>query len=583
MNNLQNFKTNRSFFDQYFSNLPTNQNTKFNSPFREDLNPSCTFYQHSSGVWYIHDWSLDKQYDLIEALQIKYDTDFNGVLEMLGLDRQEKETLENYLNSHSVTKEILEHYQCKVSEKEIKFKYKDGFKMRKLDVPKDQRFYTTKGLDLKNNFFSLGDYKKTINLCAGEIDAIVFHHNTKEFAIGVSEQKSLPIGVLNFIKENKANELNILFDNPKLEKASEEKINSIIQYFKNFENFIEIKVIDWSKYPDCKDISEIASKNLFKDKLEFIEIKTEWEEPVLLFSEEVAVEKLDPSFLPESISSFALDISERMQCPIDFPAIASIIVLGVVIGKKIGICPKRNDSWLVVPNLWGYIVGRPSLMKTPSVKEALNILYSVESSKKEEFEEKLSEFKEQSEVLKIKQTLAKEKIKTDLKKTATADETDRKILSEKIEEPKRRRFIVNDATVEKLGEILADNPNGVLLFRDELNGFFKSLTKEGKEMDRAFYLEAWDGTGKFTYDRIIRGTIEIESICVSIFGTIQPSVLQKIVKESQSFSASDDGLLQRFQLAVYPEISKNWINIDRYPNTEAKNKFKEIVKFSCSY
>ena len=34
--------------------------------------------------------------------------------------------------------------------------------------------------------------------------------------------------------------------------------------------------------------------------------------------------------------------------------------------------------------------------------------------------------------------------------------------------PLRRRYIVNDTTVEKLGELLNRNPRGLLLFRDEL-------------------------------------------------------------------------------------------------------------------
>ena len=60
--------------------------------------------------------------------------------------------------------------------------------------------------------------------------------------------------------------------------------------------------------------------------------------------------------------------------------------------------------------------------------------------------------------------------------------------------PHRARYVVNDTSVEKLGEILAANPNGVLLFRDELIGFLRSMDRDGREGDRSFYLEAWNGT-----------------------------------------------------------------------------------------
>lgn len=85
-------------------------------------------------------------------------------------------------------------------------------------------------------------------------------------------------------------------------------------------------------------------------------------------------------------------------------------------------------------------------------------------------------------------------------------------------EPQRRRYVVNDSSVEKMGEILSANPNGVLVFRDELTGFLRSLEREGQEVGRAFYLEAWNGTGRFTYDRIGRGTVDIEAYCISILG-----------------------------------------------------------------
>ena len=90
-----------------------------------------------------------------------------------------------------------------------------------------------------------------------------------------------------------------------------------------------------------------------------------------------------------------------------------------------------------------------------------------------------------------------------------AEECAEESLSRESEEPVCRRHLVNDTTVEKLGEILNENPSGVLLYRDELSGFFRSLEQPGHEADRAFYLECWNGDGAFTYDRIGRGTLHI--------------------------------------------------------------------------
>jgi putative DNA primase/helicase len=148
--------------------------------------------------------------------------------------------------------------------------------------------------------------------------------------------------------------------------------------------------------------------------------------------------------------------------------------------------------------------------------------------------------------------------------------------------PVRRRYLVNDSTVEKLGEILNENPNGILCFRDELIGLLKSLDKEGQEGARSFYLEAWAGDGRYTYDRIGRGTIDIEAAIFSLIGSIQPGPLRGYLQAAVSHGQGADGLMQRFQLAVYPDISKEWQNVDRWPHTEFKNRaYGVIVSLDC--
>jgi hypothetical protein len=60
-------------------------------------------------------------------------------------------------------------------------------------------------------------------------------------------------------------------------------------------------------------------------------------------------------------------------------------------------------------------------------------------------------------------------------------------------EPAERRYITNDTTYEKLGEILAQNPNGVLAHRDELVSLLKTLDREEFAAARGFFLTAWGG------------------------------------------------------------------------------------------
>ena len=73
-----------------------------------------------------------------------------------------------------------------------------------------------------------------------------------------------------------------------------------------------------------------------------------------------------------------------------------------------------------------------------------------------------------------------------------------------------RRYLVKDATVEKLGELLNHETEAARWdCRDEVSGFLHTLDRPGHENDRAFYCEAWNGTSAYTYDRIGRGTVPL--------------------------------------------------------------------------
>ena len=136
----------------------------------------------------------------------------------------------------------------------------------------------------------------------------------------------------------------------------------------------------------------------------------------------------------------------------------------------------------------------------------------------------------------------KQALKRNSKDEAT-EIAERIVNAESEDPPARRRYVTNDSTVEKLGELLADNPRGILVFRDELLKFLKNLDKEGWEGSRSFYIEAWDGTGRFTFDHIGRGTVEIEAACVSVLGGIQPGPLQAHLRAALAGGAGDDSLI----------------------------------------
>ena len=138
-------------------------------------------------------------------------------------------------------------------------------------------------------------------------------------------------------------------------------------------------------------------------------------------------------------------------------------------------------------------------------------------------------------------------------------------------------------TPEKLGELLRANPRGLLCLRDELAGWLRSLDRPGSEGTREFYLESWNGTGSYSYDRIGRGTIHIPALTLSIFGGIQPGKLRGYIDSALALGSGDDGLLQRFQLLVYPDGPCDWRDVDRWPDAEARDRAFSIYQAIDSF
>jgi hypothetical protein len=116
----------------------------------------------------------------------------------------------------------------------------------------------------------------------------------------------------------------------------------------------------------------------------------------------------------------------------------------------------------------------------------------------------------------------------------------------------------------------------VLVHRDEVVGLLASWDREGHESDRQFYLEAWAGNASHDVDRIGRGSIHIPNLCVTILGGIQPDKL-RAYQEMTEDRLSNDGVLQRFQLLVYPDPCQ-WEYRDHPPLAGASDRVFKVIK-----
>jgi Protein of unknown function (DUF3987) len=305
----------------------------------------------------------------------------------------------------------------------------------------------------------------------------------------------------------------------------------------------------------------------------------QWQNPKPLPTTLLSVKPFDYTLLPANIAPWVEDISERMQCPPDFVAIPAMVALGAVLGRRIGIRPQRRTDWIEVPNLWGGIIGRPGVLKSPAMAEALKPLHRLEADARKANAEARESYAAELKAFKIKADAARSAVKK-----AVANGEAAAITSiEEPEEPKDRRYVANDCTYEALGQILVDNPNGVLTFRDELVSLLKTLDREEYVAARGFFLTAWNGTTGYTFDRIIRGHTHIDAACVSLLGSTQPAKIAEYVRRAVS-GDGDDGLIARFGLLVWPDGSPEWKDVDRFPDTAARQTawqtFERLDKLS---
>ncbi len=291
----------------------------------------------------------------------------------------------------------------------------------------------------------------------------------------------------------------------------------------------------------------------------------------------------DYDMLPDELQPFIKDVSKRLQCPPDFIAVSVLCSLAALLGNQAVIKPKVNDNWLIYPTLWGMIIAPPSARKSPALRQAIMPITEIERGLSKAHSENLKNYNIEKELWHIKKNNASKDAQKAISdgREEQAQQHLQDITEAEPQEPKPRRLLVNDVTVAKLGEILQENPKGLLYYRDELGNFLSQLSREDQSEARSFLLECYNGNGTFSFDRISRGTVTIENCTLSMIGGAQPSALMPVIRSTVK-GTRDDGLLQRFQLAIYPKLGKSKYT-DFKPDNDALEFYRSISKTFQSF
>lgn len=270
--------------------------------------------------------------------------------------------------------------------------------------------------------------------------------------------------------------------------------------------------------------------------------------------------------LPDDLVAWIGDAAERARFRPDFAAAASMAALGSVIGRKLGIRLKQRDDWTEYANVWGALIGPPSALKSAAMRDAMRPFKALQVTADEAYAKDLEAYELQTETFKLRKDAKKKSVAKALAKDADTSIDLGDLVPP--DEPIARTYWTSNVNEASLGVLLERNPNGLLIERDELSSLMVSLENEASGDLRGMLLSGWSGNESYRFDRIMRGVTYLPKFALSVVGGIQPGPLARYVRSAFSGERAD-GLLQRFQLIVWPD-PEGFEYVDRYPAGPAR-------------
>ncbi len=223
---------------------------------------------------------------------------------------------------------------------------------------------------------------------------------------------------------------------------------------------------------------------------------------------------------PDCVKEFVEAVSASLGCD---PAMVAGPALGALAGAIGGTRSlELNESWVEPTAIWLAVIADSGSMKTPAISQILVPFKDFQEIRHHEFLNSLEEFETVKEGPATK--------------------------------PKARQVLLGDVTIQKLVEVLGDNPRGVLCAVDELAGWFSNHTRYSNGgTDLPLWLPAHSGDS-ILVDRKQGKTIFVRRAVVSLVGGIQPGILKRYLTKD----ITDSGASARFLFIMPPKKLKVW-------------------------
>ena len=242
------------------------------------------------------------------------------------------------------------------------------------------------------------------------------------------------------------------------------------------------------------------------------------------------------------LATWIAHAAESKSAPVDYVAMPLLGSAAGAIGAARWVSPW--PGWGEPAILWVKLVGLPSAGKSPAMDAVREPLAAVERDAAASWPETRRSHETAQ--------MAAEAHREQWESAARAAVKDgrpappKPLDADEPEAPQMPRIVITDATIEATACILAGNPRGLVLWRDECSAWLGNLGKYG-DGDRAFWLEAYGGRSYIVDRKKHPEPLRIEHVAVSIVGGIQPDRLATLL-----MSGDDDGMAARF-LYTWPD------------------------------
>ena len=256
--------------------------------------------------------------------------------------------------------------------------------------------------------------------------------------------------------------------------------------------------------------------------------------------------------LPEPMREFVAAAARATGTDPSYAGLAALVTAAGCVGNRAAVIIKRG--WTEPAVLWGALLGRSGTLKSPVLRLVTRPVYDRLRRERAEYAAALADHEREHSQWEA----AKKKSKDGAPPAP--------------EPPREKRTVVSDITIEKLGALLADNPKGLLLVRDELAAWIGGFDRyaKGRGSELSAWLSFYDAAPA-VIDRKSGGNIFVERGAVSVIGGLQPGLLERVFTSD----AREAGMLARVLLVHPPERPATWVD-DELPDAAAA-RWRDLV------